>query len=154
MTLNFLRQIKYKSKVSAYKCIEWPFGYNAISMGLLRCPIVIHKKTSQRHTWDFCGCKGWSIGATMESHYLIKVILWDTIAVTISDTVEYFHEHLTVSSMTSANQIMGGLQSLTRALADTLTAHSNKQLKVIRNLCKVCQHWQAMSDRGQRSVTP
>ena len=74
MTLNFLRQVKFKPEISAYKCMEGPFDYNATPIGPLGCPIIIHKKTSLEHAWDFCGRKGWSLGAIMESYRCNRVI--------------------------------------------------------------------------------
>ena len=55
MTLNFLRQAKLKPTISACKFMEGPFDYNATSLGPISCLIIIRKKTSQRHSWDFRG---------------------------------------------------------------------------------------------------
>ena len=60
--------------ISDYEFIEEPFDYNATPFGPLGCPIIIHKKTSQMHTWDYHGREGWSLGAAMESYWCDKVI--------------------------------------------------------------------------------
>ena len=109
MTLHFLRQAKFKPEISAYECMEGPFDYNATTIGPLNCLIIIHKKTSQRHTWDFCGRKGWILGTAMESYQCDRVIPWDTMTVTISDTVEYWYDHLTIPSVMPADRILHGL---------------------------------------------
>ena len=49
MTLNFLRQAKFKPEMSAYKYMEGPFNYDVTPLVLLGCSIIIHKKSSQRH---------------------------------------------------------------------------------------------------------
>ena len=103
MTLNFLRQAKLKPEISAYKCMEGPFDYNVTPLGFLGCPIIIHKKTSQRHSWFFCGRKGWSLGADMESYCYDRVIPRDMMSVTISNTVKYRHGHLAIPSVTPAD---------------------------------------------------
>ena len=153
MTLNLLRQAKLKPMISAYEFMNGPFDYNATPVGPLGCPIIIHKKTSQRHTWDFRGREGWSIGAAMDSYRCDKVIPHDTLAVTISDTVEYRHDHLTLPSVTPADCILHGLQSLTGALADVPTARCDAQLQAISNLREACTKWQANSP-VQDSVGP
>ena len=74
----------------------------------------------------------------MESYRCDKVIPRDTLAVTISDTVEYRHDHLTLPSVTPADRILHGLHSLTGALADVPTACCDAQLKAISDLREAC----------------
>ena len=74
-----------------------------------------------------------------------KVIPRNTLAVTISDTVEYCYDHLTLPSVTPADRILHGLQSLTGALANVPTACCDAQLKAISNLRDACIQWQASS---------
>ena len=145
MTLDFLRQAKLKPMILAYEFMEGPFDYNATPFGPLGCPIIIHKKTSQRHTWDFHTRKGWSLGAAMKSYQCDRIMPRNTMAVTISDTVEYRYDHLTIPSVTPADQIMDGLHLLTGALVDAPTARCDVQLKAIGDLRKACQWWQASS---------
>ena len=45
----------------------------------------------------------------MESYRCDKVIPRDTLAVTISDTVEYRHGHLTLPSVMPADRILHGM---------------------------------------------
>ena len=65
--------------------------------------------------------------------------------VTISDTVECRHDHLTLPSVTPADRILHGLQSLTGALVDVPTARCDAQLKAISNFCDAYSQWQASS---------
>ena len=116
MTLNLLRQAKLKTMISAYEFMEGPFDYNATPVGPLGCPIIIHKKTSQRHSWDFRGRKGWSLGVAMESYCCNKVIPRIMMVVTISDTVKYRRDHLTIPSMTPVDRILTGLAQIANSL--------------------------------------
>ena len=154
ITLNLLRQSKANPTMSAYECMHGPFDYNATPLGPLGCPVFIHKKTSQRHTWDFRGREGWSIGAAMDSYRCDKVIPRDTMAVTISDTVEYRHDHLTIPNVTSADKILHGLQSLTGALVDAPTTRVDAQLQAIERLRDACHRWRASSETTSHSGTP
>ena len=74
----------------------------------------------------------------MDSYRCDKVIPKDTLAVTISDTVEYRHEHLTIPTVTPADKILHELHLLTGALADVPTAHIDAQLKAIGDLWDAC----------------
>ena len=75
----------------------------------------------------------------MESYWCDKVIPWDTLAVTISDTVEYRHDHLTIPSVTPVDHILHGFQLLTGTLVNVHTACCDAQLKVIINLYEACE---------------
>jgi hypothetical protein len=88
--------------------------------------------------WDFRACKGWSIGAAMQSYHCNRVIAKDSLAVCISDTVEYRHEHLTIQTVTPDDRILHGLQNLTEALADFPTARCDAQLRAISDLHAAC----------------
>ena len=79
----------------------------------------------------------------MDSYCCDKVISKDTLAVTISDTVEYRHKHLTIPTVTPADKILHGLHSLTGALTDAPTARVDAQLKAIGDLHDACHQWLA-----------
>ena len=64
-------------------------------------------------------------------------------AVTISDTVEYRHDHLTIPTVTSADKILHGLQSLTGVLVDAPTNRIYAQLQAIVNFRDACHCWLA-----------
>ena len=73
----------------------------------------------------------------MGSYRCDKVIPRDTLAVTISDTIKYRHDHLTLPSVTHTDRILHGLQSLTGTLVDVPTARGDAQLKAISNLLAI-----------------
>ena len=77
----------------------------------------------------------------MDSYRCDKVIPKDTLAVTISDTVEYCHDHLTMPSVAPADKILYGLHSITGALANVPTVYADAQLKAIDNLRNACHQW-------------
>ena len=56
---------------------------------------MIHKKSSTRHSWDFCGKEEWSVKVTFEHYRCNRVIAKDTKAKAISDTVEFCHQFIT-----------------------------------------------------------
>jgi hypothetical protein len=139
--LNLLRQSRLNSTISADEAVEGRFDYNATPLGPLGCALLIHKKTSQRHLWDFRAREGWSIGAAMQSYRCDRVIAKDSLAVCMLDTVEYRHAHLTIPTVTPDDRILHGLQNLTGALADVPTARCDAQLQAISNLRAACHWW-------------
>ena len=153
LTLNLLRQSRLRPEISAYEHVEGPFDYNATPLGPLGCAVLIHKKTSQRHSWDFRAREGWSIGAAMQSYRCDRVIAKDSLAVCISDTVEYRHAHLTIPTVTNDDRILHGLQNLTGALGDVPTARCDAQLKAIGDLRAACHRWLSPAPSAKPSDT-
>ena len=62
MTLNFHHQSAINRTISAWEYFVGTFHYDANPLGPLGMTIIIHKKASQRHSWDFIGKDGLSVG--------------------------------------------------------------------------------------------
>jgi hypothetical protein len=76
--------------------------------------VVIHEKPQQRKTWDPHGAEGWYLGPAMEHYRCHRVFTNKTRAERITDTVEFFPQHTTVPSMTTAEIAYRGNQSTNR----------------------------------------
>ena len=106
LTLNLLRQANVNPQISAWEYFQGAaFQYDATPLGPLGCPVMIHKKTSTRHLWDFRGKEGWSVGVALEHYRCEHVVAKDTKAEAISDTVEYRHPSITGPTVTPADRI-------------------------------------------------
>ena len=68
LTLNLLCLARVQPDISAWDFLMGPFKYDATLLGTLGFPVMIHKKASNRKSWDFCSRKGWSEGVSLE-HY-------------------------------------------------------------------------------------
>ena len=90
----------------------------------------------------------------MDSYRCNKVIPRDTLAVTISDTVEYRHDHLTIPTVTSIDKILHGLHSRTGALIDAPTGRVDSQLKAVGDVCDAFHCWLASGDTTSQPITP
>ena len=66
LTLNILRQAKIKPELSAWTYMMGALNYDATTLGPLGCPLMIHKKTSNRKSWDFRSKERWSVGVSFE----------------------------------------------------------------------------------------
>ena len=53
LTLNLLRQARVQPDISAWKFLMGVFNYYSTPLGTLGCPVMIHKKTSNRNSCYF-----------------------------------------------------------------------------------------------------
>ena len=142
LTLNLLRQANVNPKISAWEYFQGAaFQYDATPLGPFGCPVMIHKKTSTQHSWDFQGKEGWSVGVVLEHYRCDRVVAKDTKAEAISDTVEYRHQSITSPTVTPANRILHGIYTLTNALTNAPSAVHDAQLDAITVLRDACQSW-------------
>ena len=50
------------------------FNYDSTPLGPLGCPVMIHKKISNRKPWEFISKEGWSVGVYLE-HYRYQLVI-------------------------------------------------------------------------------
>ena len=55
LTLNILRQSSLNPKILAWEYFQGPFDYKATPLVPLGFSVMIHRKTSNRKSWDFRG---------------------------------------------------------------------------------------------------
>ena len=122
LTLNLLRQATIKPELSAWTYMMGAFNYDATSLGPLGCPVMIHKKTSNRKSWDFRSKEGWSVGVSFEHYRCQLVIPADTREINVSDTVEFLHHFITNPTLTPEDRILHGINTLSSAIKDRPTA--------------------------------
>ena len=78
LTLNLLHQLIIQPELSAWTFLMGAFNYDPTPLGTLGCQVIIHKKTSNRNSWDFCSKEGWSVGMSFEHYHCQLVIPSDT----------------------------------------------------------------------------
>ena len=109
--------------------------------GPLGCPVMIHKKTSYRKSWDFRSKEGWSLGVSFEHYCCQLVIPADTREINVSKTVEFIHQFITTPTLTPEDRILHGINTLTSATKDRPTATYEAQIKAITKLRDICTGW-------------
>ena len=114
--LNFLRQSTFKQTISAWEYFYGPLQYGAAPLGNLGMNVIIHQKSSRRHSWDLKGKDVWSVGAAMDHYRCQKVVPKDTKSEMLSDTIEFRHHKLTLPSVKPEYKVLHGVQQLTAAL--------------------------------------
>ena len=101
ITLNFLRQSTADPTILAWEFFSGPLNYNETPLGPLGIHVISHDKTSKRKAWGFRGKDGWSVGISFEHYRCQRYIPKYSRALSISETIEFCHLHLTHPSVTT-----------------------------------------------------
>ena len=117
------------------------FNYDATPLGPLGCPVMIHKKTSNRKSWDFRSKEGWSVGVSFEHYRCQLVIPADTREINFSDTVEFLHHFITTPTLTPEDCILHGINTLPSAIQDRPTSTYEAHIQAITKLRDICTGW-------------
>ena len=78
----------------------------------------------------------------MDHNLCQKVVSKDTKTDMVSDTIEFRHHKLTLSSVTPEDKVLHGVQKLTAALKNTLSSTVYSQLQAIKALQDTIEHWE------------
>ena len=108
-----------------------PFGIRVIS----------HNKPSKRNSWGFRRKDGWGVVVSLEHYRCQRFIPKDSRALSISDTIEFRHQHLTQPSATDEDRVLHGMQQLTSALQKSPSSHSSDQSEAIQPLQNALGKW-------------
>ena len=154
ITLNLLHQSTADPTILAWEFFSGPFNYNATPLGPLGIRVIYHDKSLKRKSWGFRGKDGWSVGVSLEHYQYQRYIPKDSHALSISDTIEFFHQHLTHPSVTTEYRVLHGMQQLTSALQKSPSSHSSDQLKAIQALQNTLGKWSGNNTTPQAPPTP
>ena len=142
MTLNLLRQSTFNRTISAWEYFDNPFQYDATPLGPLGMNVMIHKNAFQRHSWDFRGKDGWSVGAAMDHYCCQKGVSKYTKTEMVSNTIEFRHCKLILPSVTPEYKVLHGVHQLTSALKNTIASTVDAQPQAIKALQDTIEHWE------------
>ena len=131
VTLNLIRQANLDPDISTRSYFHRPFNFDATLIRPLGCDIIAHKKTGTISSWDFRGASVWNIDVSLQHYRCHKIVEKSTPAAQISNTVESRHHHLTQSTIAPMDRIVHGVNTLTRALHDSLHMACDNQLFAI-----------------------
>ena len=77
----------------------------------------------------------------LEHYCCQRYIPKDSRSLSISDTIEFCHQHITQPSVTAEDQVLHGIQQLTSALEGTPSSKSADQLAAIQSLQDALGQW-------------
>lgn len=141
LTLNLLRQANADPTKSAWEYFNGPFNYDATPMGPLGIDVLIHKNAAARNSWDFRCHEGWNVGVSLEHYRCQRVVGKASKVEQISDAVEFRHQHLTTPTVTPADRVLHGINTLSNALKDSPSSICDDQLQAISALRDICTAW-------------
>ena len=141
LTLNLLRQSTSNPEISAWEAFSGPFNYDATPIGPLGISVIAHAKPSNRLTWSFRGREGWSVGVLLEHYRYQRYIPKDSRLLSILDTIEFCHQHITRPSVTAKDRVLHGIQQLTSAIQVKPSSASTDQLVAIQSLQDALGKW-------------
>ena len=141
LTLNLLRQARIQPELSAWTFLMGAFNYDANPLGPIGCPVMIHKKISNRKPWEFRSKEGWSVGVSFEHYRCQLVIPADTQEINVSDTVKFIHQFITTPTITPEYCILHGLNTLSGTIKDVPTATYEAQIQAITKLRDIYTWW-------------
>ena len=119
-----------------------PFNYDDTPLGPLGITVIIHNKPCQRKYWDYRGRNGFSASVAFNYYCCQQSIDAETKAVSITDTIEFFHHHLNQPSITPQDRFIHVLETLTAEMHHTLDIHIAQHLQEIDHLYHLFQYWQ------------
>jgi hypothetical protein len=134
LTLNLLQQATLNPWISAWDFLQGLFDFNKTPLWPVGCCVLIHTKPASCRSWDFRAKNGFYICPALESYRCFKLVSADTKSQVISDTVEFCHSYLSVPAQSTEDQIVHGLQVVTRAIAGAAPPTSISQVDAIANL--------------------
>ena len=111
-------------------------------LGPLGCPVMIHKKTSDRESWDFCSKEGWSVDVSFEHYRCQLVIPADTREINVSDTVEFLHHFISTPTLTPEDRTLHGINTLSSTIKDRPISTYKAQIQAITKLRDICTGWE------------
>ncbi len=116
LTLNLLRTSRINPRLSAYAQVFGAFNFDRTPLGPPGTKVLVHEKPGQRTTWAPHAVEGWYLGPALESYRCFRVWIWDTKTERITDTLEWFPEHVTMPTASASDLLLASLRDVTQAL--------------------------------------
>lgn len=123
LTLNLMRASRSNPNLSAHMQVYGPFSYNRTPIAPPGTKVLVHDKPTQRKSWAVHALDAWYLGPALDSYRCYRVWIWDTQSERISDTLEWFPQHVRMPTTTSTDLLLAGLRDVTHAL-NSPTANS------------------------------
>jgi hypothetical protein len=120
MTLNMLRASNVRPMISAHAYVQGIHDYNKMPLGPLGCATQSFASPSQRNSFGAHSMDSWYIG-TSPDHYRSHIVLMDeTKAERITDTIIFRHRRITYPTISAADTIATAATDLTAAIQNNM----------------------------------
>ena len=116
ITLNLMRGSRINPKLSAWAQVNGSFDFNRTPLGPPGTRVLVHDKPKNRKTWDPHALDGWYVGPALDSYRCFTVWIWETHALRVCDTIQWFPSKVSMPTLSSTNIILASLQDIVTAL--------------------------------------
>ena len=89
IALNMLRASRQHPQLSAHTVLEGFFDFNKTPLAPPGTRVVLHKKPSQRLSWDPQSTEGWYLGPVLEHYRCYRVFVNKSKAERVTDTIAF-----------------------------------------------------------------
>ena len=116
MTLNMVRPSRINPRLSAYNQIHGIFNYEKTPLAPPGCQVIVHERPQERCTWADHGVTGFYIGPAMHHFRNYYSYIPTTRGVRVSNTVDFFPEHVDMPQTSSEDRLAQVTQDLIAVL--------------------------------------
>ena len=102
--------------MSAYCQVWGNFDYNKTPLAPLGTKLLVHLKTEVRETWVPRATRAWYLGPAMRHYRCYRVLIVETQAERIVDTVAWFPTYVSMSTPSLITTLLSAAYDLTQAL--------------------------------------
>ena len=88
ITLNLLRTSRVNPTLSAYTYLFGNYDFKNTPLAPPGTKVLIHKKSTNRGSWDYHGVEGWYVGPSLQHYRCLKCYNPDTYAEVDTDTLQ------------------------------------------------------------------
>jgi hypothetical protein len=134
ITLNLLRPCRQNPALSAHAAIHGSYAFEVTPMAPPGTKAFIHIKPHKRASWGFHAEDAWYVGPAMKHFRCYTVVMKNTTAQRISDTVRFEHHNVQIPHITPAQRIEKATNELTAAVRNAPTDAPPDYLDAIQRL--------------------
>jgi hypothetical protein len=134
LTVNLLRQATINLKISTWEYFNGLFDFNKTPLAPVGCRVLIPAKPAKCRSWDYRAKQGYYVGPALDHYRCYKLVKSETKQKVISNTVEFRHAYLQISTVLEDDKIINGLQVMAGALQNAPPPTSSNQLDAIEML--------------------
>ena len=125
-TLNMLHPCRQNPLLSAHEALEGSFSFDATPMAPLGTEVLIHMKPNRRSTWGYHTSKASHLSHSTNHYRCIRVSMTDTSNEHITDTFQFYHHAIPVTTITATDRILHATAHLTAVITGVQEAPPDK----------------------------
>ena len=118
LCVNLLRNARVNPTLSAWSYLFRPFDFNKTPLAPPGTKLVIHKKPTNRKSWDFHGEDGYYIGPAMDHYRCITAYIPKTHSERVTDTATLIPNVVPIPETTVEDHVKATATQLLKLLTN------------------------------------